>query len=118
AQTGSWQQVLQKYGTTANGNAPNVDALAQATDAGSSWLNAIPFIGSPLANLTTGSGQGGVFSELSTLLGIVTNVPRMVTIVAGLILLIAGLFLLGSRPAIQIVEKARGVGEALGAVAE
>lgn len=110
SQYGSWQTALQKYGTTAGGNAPNVNALAEQADAGASWLNSIPFIGSPLANLVnTSNPVKSTTQELGSLLDIVTNVPRVISIVVGLILLIAGLFMLGARPAVQIVEKTKAL---------
>jgi len=53
-----------------------------------------------------GSAADSVAS-VGTLLKIVTDVPRMVTIFIGLILLIAGLFLLGNRTIVQAVQAVR-----------
>lgn len=42
---------------------------------------------------------------IGDLLGIVTDLPRVTSIVAGLIILTAGLFMLGVKPAVQVVGK-------------
>lgn len=130
SQYGSWQTALQKYGTTAGGNAPDVAALASQADQSSQsfwsnpldynfgpWLdnnvfNKIPYAGDVNKALGSTSDPNSAVSQgassVSALLEIVTNVPRMATIIVGFILLIIGLSMLGIKPAVQIVEGSKG----------
>lgn len=120
SQYGSWRDALSHYGTTANGDGKAVDAMAaQADSKGGLWgtiggitdfmLN--PFEWSPSSaskdiaagaagNSTTQSVTGGV----GKLLGIVTDLPRMATLIVGLILLLVGLFMLGNKTIVTAVE--------------
>lgn len=130
SQYGSWQTAMQKYGTTANGAAPNVQqTAAQADQQGSFWsnplgydfgpwldqnvFNKIPIIGdlNKAAGSTadTSSPLGKAVTGVTSLLDILTDVSRVVTVLVGLILLIVGLAGLGAKPAVQIVEKAKGL---------
>ncbi len=129
SQYGSWATALEHYGTTANGNAPDVAALAASKDSGNFWglvggLSDFIFSSDFSPSAATADMQRGAAGHSTTgtvvtgvgdLLAIITDIPRMVTIIAGLILLIAGLFMLGARPAVQIVSKVK---DTAGAVAE
>lgn len=115
---GSWEGALNAYGTTHGGNNPNLASAARAIDSASSGLggtikSAIDAV-DPLQMLDKASG--GIFSsnealgqavglpDLAAVINIITDLPRMITIIMGLILLTAGLFILGARPAVQIVD--------------
>ncbi len=127
SQYGSWQTAMQKYGTTANGAAPNVDAMAASVDSplGQFFNGIANGIGSATAgaNAVTGAAANVGSTALSTakgvgsLLAIVTDLPRMTTIIIGLILLIAGLFMLGVVPAVKLVTAAKTVGAKAGLTA-
>lgn len=52
----------------------------------------------------------GAIAEIGNFFSIITDIPRMSTIVIGLILLTAGLFMLGAKPAVNIVNKAASMG--------
>ena len=56
---------------------------------------------------TPGSGAAGAVASVGTLLGIVTDIPRVLTIIIGLLMLGAGLFILGARPVVNVVEGVR-----------
>ena len=59
---------------------------------------------------TKSAAIGGVadsVASVGTLLKIVTDVPRMITIFIGLILLIAGLFMLGNKTIVAAVQAVR-----------
>ena len=92
---GSWSAALSAYGTTANGNGPSVAALAQGIDAGTT---------SSAAPASSG-GSSPSFGFLS----FISDLPRVATVIIGLILIIIGLAQLGARPAIKIVEGAKGL---------
>ncbi len=98
---GSWVAAMQAYGTTAGGNGPQVAALAQSIDQG-----------------TTPSPTAGTAS-VTGLLGIVTDIPRLATIIVGLILLIVGLASLSHGPAVIVEGAKKAAGKVgLGGVAE
>lgn len=113
SQYGSWQSALQHYGTTANGNAPSVDAAAAGADNKPGILGTALGIGRFLIDPTQWSpssaskdikqGQGWE-AALDSLLAILTDLPRMATLIVGLILLLAGLFMLGNRTIVAAVE--------------
>ena len=123
-QTGSYQTMLQKYGTTAGGAGANVSALAAGYDSlnNSVFGNILNWLGGPTSqpnNPTPGTSNAGQqsqswFSELGTFLGIVTDIPRMVTIIIGFMMILIGLFMLGFKPAVTIVEKAAKAGAVVG----
>ena len=121
SQYGSWQSALQHYGTTASGNAPDINTLAGKYD-NPDWLaRQLLGIGDFIGNATKGAqyvadkatgaakAAGDVASGVGTLLGIVTDLPRMATIIIGLIALVVGLAMLGQKPAVQIVNAAKKI---------
>lgn len=138
SQYGSWQTAMQKYGTTAGGNAPGVAQIAAQADQGKSffsdplnydfgpWLdnnvfNKIPFLGDLNKSLGSTSDPNSTLSKtasgISSLADILTDISRVVTVIVGLICLIVGLALLGSKPALQIVERAKGTAAKVAAIA-
>lgn len=68
---------------------------------------------------TSGSltATNGPIASVGTLLSIVTDLPRMATMIIGLVLLIIGLAMLGSGPAVQVIGKVKGAAGALGELA-
>ncbi len=116
--TGSWAAALTAYGTTANGDAPDVLAMAQSYD-NPSWLQSfLRGTADVIGNATKGANYvaggaaqavttaGDVASGTVSLLKIITDIPRMTTMALGLILIIAGIFALARGPAVQIVTGA------------
>lgn len=123
SQYGSWQTALQKYGTTANGAAPSVDSLAQQADAvNQAGFNGIipdPFAALGSAGDAVMSGVSGATNtvkavadgaaSVGTLLGIITDIPRMITLIIGLLMLGAGLIMLrGGSPVEVVTNIAKG----------
>lgn len=103
---GSYTGTMQAYGTTANGVAPQVAAIAGQYDNGNpigALFNKINSI-DPTAPQNGGTGIGGLISGTISFLSFVTDVPRMLTLIFGIVLVIAGLFMLGNKQSISIVN--------------
>ena len=141
SQYGSWQQAMSAYGTTANGNGPQVQQIAAAADSGGSgWFGTTnPATGKPYTigdylgalwsgatnpfstlfggsktqsdlkqgALATGKSITDVTTGLQNLLSIVTDLPRLSTIILGIIMFGAGLYMLGVAPVVKIVEQTK-----------
>jgi hypothetical protein len=114
SQYGSWQTAMEKYGTTANGNGPQVALEAMAADNrnGNFLQRNIQGISDYIGAATAGANKVvGAVSDtahgIGTLLSIVTDLPRLLSIIMGLILLGAGLYMLGVQPVVKIVEQVK-----------
>lgn len=125
SQYGTWQNSMYKYGTT------SPDASGNLTSGQQNIANMAASADSPLghifANLADATGWATdqanklpnvqkTAAGIGDLLAIVTDLPRMTTIIAGLILLIAGLFMLGAKPAVQIVGQVKQTAGAVAAL--
>lgn len=97
-QLGSWSAALSAYGTTANGNGPSVASLAKSIDAGTT----------PTPTPAASGGTAPSFGFLS----FVSDLPRLATVIIGLVLIVIGLAQLGAKPAVKIVEGAKGLAAA------
>lgn len=115
SQYGSWQQALAKYGTTANNSAPTIDNLAAQADSSSivpdpfNFLNSVSggLFGSVTSGIASTAGAASsTASGVGTLLGIITDVPRMITLIIGLLMLGAGLLMLSGRSPVTVVAGA------------
>jgi hypothetical protein len=106
SQYGSWQTALQKYGTTANGNAPSVDALAASIDSNSPFSSFTNFFkNTPVATgLDAAAGAVKAVASVGDLLAIITDLPRMLSIIIGVVALAAGLYMLGSPTVVAAVQ--------------